>query len=382
MAYPKPISTVTPQSDAAGSRPLTLGEMEPIGDRNIRSDQSHGYHSYPPHLKAKYVQYVQWLKAQLESKRRTSGVSSMRTDTTSSSLRPPHFDPSQQTEQKIATVHTAGVLETSDQPASRGKTTQDSFARPLSATEFGRPVPAPAVAFPAPSDGRVPISVAAWSLPDFHWPRLVDEIIDQPIRNYPVFARSLVSSASRFLSLGAKRLGIVGLGRNQGTSFISMLVARGLQSVGSRVLLIDGDVTSPGLTSTLGLSSKVSWHGLLRMSGPSAEAIVQSERTGVCLMPLSCNLSHLKKSAGLLEGLSSIVSPVVANFDAIVIDLGPTTQLLEELPSAEALVDSAFLVQNVQKSNQQKYIQARNDLRMFGISKLIVAQNFVQQAVV
>ena len=356
------------------ARPQTLGEMEQIGDRHIRVDQPQGYHSYPPHLQAKYQRYLSWLTTHLDRNRPPTTVTRERIDPRHPPVEQPHY---QFIQPATLTLPAETTLPTT--PAAYSDTaTTSKVAQPVDSRQVSRPVP-PAV-YPPVNERQLPASVAAWSLPDFRWPQLVNEIVEQPLSNYPGFAKSLITSADLYLKQQFKRIGIVGAGRNQGTSFMTMLVARGLQAIGKRVLLIDGDVTNPGLTSTLGLTSKVSWHGLMRMSGPTSEAIVQSERTGVCLMPLSCSLSHLKQPARLLDGLSTLVAPVREHFDAILIDLGPAMQLFEELTAAESLVDSVLLVQNVQKANHHKYNQIRNDLRLFGISKLIVAQNFVQRS--
>ena len=229
-----------------------------------------------------------------------------------------------------------------------------------------------------PSESRkkpgydLPTATVAWEVDDFFWP----DAIRQPNLLTTESAQFMVDAIASSLSTTEQRLAVVGSGRGKGTTTISMYVAKILAARDNKILLVDADLAKPDLSNRLGLPANLSWTNLINENRKYNDAIVRSIDTGVCVMPASKLESRVAWPKYIYNCLARILDEVRHYFDIVIIDVGPSSQLIRELSRPNLLVDAAILVHNVRVPDSSVYVRNQKELNSFGIKKLVVAENF------
>lgn len=216
---------------------------------------------------------------------------------------------------------------------------------------------------------EIPTTVAAWDVEDFRWP----VVTSQMIVSSGAAIDNLTRSAMEMISPGNQRIAITGLSRGEGTTSIAISLARWAAASGNNVLLVDADITSPSLSSQVGLASNLSWVNAISQSQSPAEVIVRSQSSNLCIMPLADMVSRVTWPRFIYDNLGGLVDQVRGTFDVVILDMGPATQLLSELSRPDLLVDATLLVHDGVSSPELGHMKER--LENFGIRKFVIAQN-------
>ena len=216
---------------------------------------------------------------------------------------------------------------------------------------------------------EIPTTVAAWDVEDFRWP----VVTSQMIVSSGAAIDNLTRSAMEMISPGNQRIAITGLSRGEGTTSIAISLARWAAASGNNVLLVDADITSPSLSSQVGLASNLSWVNAISQSQSPAEVIVRSQSSNLCIMPLADMVSRVTWPRFIYDNLGGLVDQVRGTFDVVILDMGPATQLLSELSRPDLLVDATLLVHDGVSSPELGHTKER--LENFGIRKFVIAQN-------
>ncbi len=220
---------------------------------------------------------------------------------------------------------------------------------------------------------EIPTSIAAWDVQDFRWPVVTDQIIVSGGEALDQLAQTTFD----MITPGQQRIAIAGLGRGEGTTSIAISLARWAAACGKNVLLVDADLVTPGLSTQVGLAPNISWINAVSQSLPSAEVIVRSQKSNLCIMPLAQVVSRAAWPRFIYDNLGELIDQVQSHFDVVLLDVGPANQLMAELSRSSSLVDATMLVYNGVNSPEFKKTKSR--LEMFGLNKFIVAQNRAQQ---
>lgn len=215
----------------------------------------------------------------------------------------------------------------------------------------------------------IPTSVAAWDVEDFRWPAVTNRMI---ISGGEAIEQ-LADSVFDMIDTGQQRIGITGVGRGEGTSSIAISLARWSAACGKKVLVVDADIASPTLGSDIGLAPNLSWINAVSQSLPTAEVIVRSQKTNLCVMPMSKMVSRVTWPRFIFDNLGELLESVRSHFDLVILDIGPASQLLAELSQPELLIDGTLLVHD--GSMSPEFNKTKNRLDGFGIKKLMIAQN-------
>jgi len=224
---------------------------------------------------------------------------------------------------------------------------------------------------------ELPVDVAAWDVEDFRWPTLSNQMIATASDAMQQLFEHVHNVCNEDGARPSNRLAVTGSGRGEGTSTIAMSIARWAAACGKSVLLIDADLTSPSLTTQVGLQHGLSWlKGIDRNDHP-AEVIIRSQRTSLCVMPLAPIGARSDHPRHLFDSLGPFLGKVESHFDWVVMDFGPGSQLLAELSRPELLIDSALLVGSNPNSDGLNSLQRR--LQSLGLERFVLAQNAVQQ---
>ena len=212
------------------------------------------------------------------------------------------------------------------------------------------------------------MTAAAWDVAGFRWPEVTGHIL-----SLDGLLLSLAENCTAMLSPFGKTIAVTAPTRGQGTSTMAMTLSRLFAMRKKRVLLVDADITNPGLSKTVGLAG-VTWFQQTNSLLPISEAIVHGKQSGICIMPLGEPISNLAaNSAPVFDQLESHLDQVRSEFDLIIIDAGPVWQLVDEISSNCHLVDVAMLVNQDTQSNG--FAEARERLMDRGIFKFIATQN-------
>jgi Mrp family chromosome partitioning ATPase/formylmethanofuran dehydrogenase subunit D len=241
-----------------------------------------------------------------------------------------------------------------------------------SASNEAPPVSIP-MSSPAPL-AEIPANVAAWDVEEFRWPKLTNHMLDAGAEAIDELAKSVL----RTMITGHQRLAVTSPGRGEGTSSIAISLARCVANNGGRVLLVDADLSHPGLSADVGLGPNISWSQAIRNGMPAAEVIIRSQQSQLCVMPLAPLSPHLEWPQKLLDPLGELIQEVQSSFDLVIYDIGPATQLISELSSPSKMIDVGLIVHN--GLDRARFRKTQNQLQQFGLQSLVVAQNAVHQS--
>ncbi|MFT7630310.1 MAG: Mrp family chromosome partitioning ATPase [Mariniblastus sp.] len=223
------------------------------------------------------------------------------------------------------------------------------------------------------SKQEIPTSVAAWDVEDFRWPVVTNRMIVSGGEALDQLSRS----AFELLTATNQRLAVAGLGRSEGTTSIAISLARWAAACGKSVLLVDADLVSPGLTQQVGLSPELSWINAVNRSMPPAEVIVRSQQSNLCVMPVAQVDSRVTWPRFIYDNLGELIDGVRSHFDLVILDVGPANQLLAESSRSSLLVDATLMVHN--GVNSSEFQKTKSRLEMFGLRKMMIAENRTPQ---
>lgn len=140
--------------------------------------------------------------------------------------------------------------------------------------------------------------------------------------------------------------------------------------------MVDADLGQAGWTSSLELRPAGSWVQQVEAFEPLQAAMAISRRNSSAFVGLHPVGGRRDLPPFLLDYLGQLLVPLKGQFDATIIDVGPVSQLLEEL-SQPARLGTAVMV--VQQGGSDAAIELRRNkttLNAFGISRLAIARNF------
>ena len=224
---------------------------------------------------------------------------------------------------------------------------------------------------------EIPTGIAAWDVEDFRWPAVTNQMIVSGAQAID----HLTESVFDMLSPSCQRLAITGLSRGDGTSSIAISLARWVAAFGKNVLLVDADVTSQkNLSTQIGLAPNLSWVNAISQNLPAAEVIIRSQKMNLCVMPLAPTVTRSTWPRFIYDNLGELIDQVRGYFDLVIVDTGPSQQLLAELTRPRHMVDATLMVHDGEDSPE--FSQAKSMLEGFGLNRFIVAKNRVHQKTV
>lgn len=207
--------------------------------------------------------------------------------------------------------------------------------------------------------------------PDFRWSAVVDKLcLNRPL------ADQLLVAAEQLLAGGNGRLLVAGARRGCGTTTLAATISRLLIDQGKRVLMVDADLARAGWTAEMELTSAGSWVSQVEAFEPLEEAMAISRKTNAAMVALQAAGGRQQLPPFLLDYLGQLLRPLHDQFDATVIDLGPISQLLEELSQPSRLGQALLIVQEGGPEAAIELRRSKTTLNAFGITRLAVAQNF------
>ncbi len=149
----------------------------------------------------------------------------------------------------------------------------------------------------------------------------------------------------------------------EGKSTTAMALARGLASVGVRVLMVDADMRNPSLHRSLGIQNGKGLSNLLTGNSNLHEVVHETGVRGLCVVtagPIPPNPAELLAS----DGLTRTIKAAMESFDHVIFDSPPVLGLADAPLIARASEGTVFVIE----AGRTRSSQARHALdRLLGV---------------
>ncbi|HVA45426.1 MAG TPA: AAA family ATPase [Pirellulales bacterium] len=262
-----------------------------------------------------------------------------------------------------------------DAPLGAGESHAASSARPHSAhtkapaTLSDKPVGAAE----APPVG--PVHVAgpkpAFEIEGFEWPDVVAALGDDLRGDLAALIDELLPHSRGSLAVGGCR-------RGEGRTTVSLVLARQLAGSGARVLVVDGDLQRPGLAEMLGTVAETGWDELLAKKLPPHEALIESLRDGLTILPLKAAVEESLLAANT-AAVKELLERLQTEFDFVCIDLGPSTDVGDARQKSlfAAGIQAAVVVRDVRDCRLEQAQAVGRQFVELGTAHWAIIENFV-----
>jgi succinoglycan biosynthesis transport protein ExoP len=177
------------------------------------------------------------------------------------------------------------------------------------------------------------------------------EALDAP-RSALSESYSSLRTALEFAGEGGvpRRLLVTSSQASEGKSMTSYALARGLASIGKRVLLVDGDLRKPSLAKLLGIQHATGFSNVLNGTAKAADQAIQLPTPNLSFMPSGpqppnpADLFGRAQARAMIEHLSD-------SFDVVVID-GPPVLGLADAPLLAGAVEGVIFLIDTSQSHR------------------------------
>ena len=175
-------------------------------------------------------------------------------------------------------------------------------------------------------------------------------------------------------------IAVVGSGPGAGSTSILLGLATALEAAGQKVAIIDANINSPTLASSLGLQPEYGWETVTTGRLPIEESLIDSIEDRITLLPLCLDASE-KITFGVRpsenDRMNAAMRQMKDYYDFILVDLGsPGVADIAAFSNMSEWIDSAVVVHNLRDGNRAQLIQAKNLMRDYGVSIAGIAENF------
>jgi succinoglycan biosynthesis transport protein ExoP len=173
--------------------------------------------------------------------------------------------------------------------------------------------------------------------------------IDNPLTSFAETLRGIKVAVDVYVGQRpTKVVGIISVSPDEGKSTVSKNFASLIAHLGAKVLLIDGDLHRPGLTSALvaDASGRAGLFEVIRGQNTLDEALMYEPDSGLFFLPaiLEARLSHTSQILAS-TGMQRLIAEAGQRFDYIVIDLPPIGPVVDVRAMASMFDAFVFVVQ-------------------------------------
>lgn len=235
-----------------------------------------------------------------------------------------------------------------------------------------------AAAPPAPLDNSVQGAFrAAFETQRFSWPRPVEVLIAAAGSEFAQF----ISELEERIRGGRQTLIVTGCERGEGRTTLTLALGRLLANRGLRTVLVDCDVRAPQMAEALGVRPELGWDDVYAERLSVTDALIESLDDRMSMLPMRNGLANPRVMAGN-RTLAGIIDMLRANFDAVLLDVGPLADdpAAIDLTSAMtgARLDDALVVRDRRRTGQKEVQSVCRRLSALGIHHWDIAENFTE----
>jgi Mrp family chromosome partitioning ATPase len=211
----------------------------------------------------------------------------------------------------------------------------------------------------------------------FQWPRNVEVLIAAAGSEFATLVEQLEDRCRE----GCRTLVVTGTERGEGRTTLVLAIARLAANRGLRTVAVDLDLQSPQLAEQLGVRPEVGWDDVQAERLSAADALVESLDDRLSLLPLRSGFANPRALAGgrfLREALDCLR----ANFDLILLDVGPLGEDTDTIDLAAALggatLDDALVVRDRRRITSKQLHETCRRTAALGVRHWDVVENFTE----
>lgn len=212
--------------------------------------------------------------------------------------------------------------------------------------------------------------IPAFEVERFDWPQTVIALSKN--------STQLGVLMNELLPDGRGTLIVSGCRRGEGRSSVALLLGRYLGRSGTRVAIVDADVEQPQLASRLGMLVEAGWETSLTDELPPGEALIESLRDRLTLVPFKQPLSGLRASEAA-PCLKRLIETLQAQFDVVCLDAGPLAESNDtkhETLFGQTQIDAAAVVRDMRHCRLEQTHAVGRKLSQLGVGRWAVVENF------
>lgn len=201
------------------------------------------------------------------------------------------------------------------------------------------------------------------------WPNITSQLVGSPA------ILNLEINIQRQLQRNKYRLAIASATAGSGSTTIALTMARQLAAHKNRVLLVDANLAKSTLMRELNLPSDGSWLKSVTERRSPVDLIVHDSASSVSILPMAPVRSRATWPARILDELSTVIDSIAWEYDAILIDVGATNQLITESSKPGQIADMTLLVAS-HDAEPYLFSLAKSKLESVGVDNMLIVQNF------
>ena len=214
------------------------------------------------------------------------------------------------------------------------------------------------------SPATTPI-VAAWEVDRFAWPEDVEALFAEQTDYFEHAGHKLLEASREGLS----KLAITSASPGEGTTTMTLCLARAVAAVGGRVAVLDGNLRNSQLGRALNLEIEAGWQGAAAGAVELAEAAIAGLEERITLFPAATAVGTISRLAD--ESVRDVLRRAAAGFDLLLIDAGQ-----DDFGENAGEIDAAMVVRDVRRTSEQESLAAALQLRDAGVKAVGIAENF------
>jgi Mrp family chromosome partitioning ATPase len=207
--------------------------------------------------------------------------------------------------------------------------------------------------------------VPAWEIDRFHWPADIETLFEEQADYFEHAGHKLLAASREGLS----KLAITSARPGEGTTTVTLCLARAVAAAGGRVALLDGNLRNAQISRALSLEFASGWQVAAAGAVELAEAAIASLQESITLFPAAATVEGASSLAD--ESVGELLQRARAGFDLLLIDAGQ-----EDLGENAAQIDAAMVVRDVRRTSGQQSLATALLLKEAGVKAVGIAENF------
>jgi Mrp family chromosome partitioning ATPase len=211
------------------------------------------------------------------------------------------------------------------------------------------------------------------------WPAACGELLAHASREWDRFTEQLIERMSE----GQKCIALAGTAHGDGSTTISLALARHVAARGLRPLVVDSDPENPELARACGVAVETGWDDVVASGLAAGEALITAVEDGVTLLPLRAAGREMGKLAATAR-VGEVFGTLREHYDLLVLDATPlvaraTIAEFAALASAVRL-DAVYLIHNLRTTSREQLSALCSKIRASGLPLVAVIENFIPPA--
>ncbi len=215
-----------------------------------------------------------------------------------------------------------------------------------------------------------------WEVDAFAFPSVCDRLQSESSQGLANLLRSVLEQAWS----GRNIFAVTSCSRGEGVTTVTLCIARMAAAAHVRVAVLDGNLESPTIGSSLNLQVERGWLASERTSN-LAESAIGAERDALVIFPL-CATEALPTQEPPCALASQVLQTLGGAFDLVLLDAGPMYQAarLWYRPEVCLSLHASLIVRDIRNTSGGQIDDVCHRVRDSGVRDVAVIHNFENSA--